>query len=119
MSGGVDSSVVAAMLSQEGYEVIGITLQLYDHGAALARKGACCAGSDINDAQRVAEKMQFPHYTLNYENIFREAVIDEFVDSYINGTTPIPCIRCNERVKFNDLLQKAKELEADCMATGH
>ncbi len=119
MSGGVDSSVVAAKLAEEGYDVVGVTLQLYDHGAALAKKGACCAGIDIHDARRVAEDMGFPHYVLDYENIFRDAVIDEFADSYLAGATPVPCIRCNERVKFKDLLETAKDLEADCMATGH
>ena len=119
MSGGVDSSVVAAELASEGYDVVGITLQLYDHGAALAKKGACCAGRDIHDARRVAEAMGFPHYVLDYENAFREAVIDEFADSYLGGATPVPCIRCNERVKFRDLLETAKDLDADCMATGH
>jgi tRNA-specific 2-thiouridylase len=119
MSGGVDSSVVAAKLAREGYDVVGVTLQLYDHGAALAKKGACCAGIDIHDARRVAEEMGFPHYVLDYENIFREAVIDEFADSYLGGATPVPCIRCNERVKFKDLLATAKDLDADCMATGH
>ncbi|WP_096786034.1 tRNA 2-thiouridine(34) synthase MnmA [Rhodobacter sp. CZR27] len=119
MSGGVDSSVVAAELAAEGYDVVGVTLQLYDHGAALAKKGACCAGRDIHDARRVAETMGFPHYVLDYENTFREAVIDEFADAYLAGATPVPCIRCNERVKFKDLLQTAKELDADCMATGH
>jgi tRNA-specific 2-thiouridylase len=119
MSGGVDSSVVAAQLAEEGYDVVGVTLQLYDHGAALAKKGACCAGRDIHDARRVAETMGFPHYVLDYENTFREAVIDEFADAYLAGATPVPCIRCNERVKFKDLLQTAKDLEADCMATGH
>ncbi|MDR9428172.1 MAG: tRNA 2-thiouridine(34) synthase MnmA [Salibaculum sp.] len=119
MSGGVDSSVVAAMLADEGYDVVGVTLQLYDHGAALAKKGACCAGRDIHDARRVAEEMGFPHYVLDYENIFREAVMDEFADSYLGGATPVPCIRCNERVKFKDLLETAKDLDADCMATGH
>ena len=119
MSGGVDSSVVAAQLKSEGYDVIGVTLQLYDHGAALAKKGACCAGIDIHDARRVAEEMGFPHYVLDYENIFQEAVIDEFADSYLAGATPVPCIRCNERVKFKDLLETAKDLDADCMATGH
>jgi tRNA-specific 2-thiouridylase len=107
------------MLSEEGYDVVGVTLQLYDHGAALAKKGACCAGLDIHDARRVAETMGFPHYVLDYENIFRDAVIDEFADSYLGGATPVPCIRCNERVKFKDLLETAKDLEADCMATGH
>jgi len=119
MSGGVDSSVVAAMLKDEGYDVVGVTLQLYDHGAALAKKGACCAGRDIHDARRVAEAMGFPHYVLDYENMFREAVIDEFADAYLAGATPVPCIRCNERVKFRDLLATAKDLDADCMATGH
>ncbi|WP_281253529.1 tRNA 2-thiouridine(34) synthase MnmA [Pseudothioclava arenosa] len=119
MSGGVDSSVVAAQLKEEGYDVIGVTLQLYDHGAALAKKGACCAGQDIHDARRVAEAMGFPHYVLDYENVFQEAVIDEFADAYLAGATPVPCIRCNERVKFKDLLETAKDLEADCMATGH
>ena len=119
MSGGVDSSVVAAMLADEGYDVVGVTLQLYDHGAALAKKGACCAGIDIHDARRVAEEMGFPHYVLDYENIFQDAVIDEFADSYLAGATPVPCIRCNERVKFKDLLETAKDLDADCMATGH
>jgi len=119
MSGGVDSSVVAAQLAEEGYDVVGVTLQLYDHGAALAKKGACCAGRDIHDARRVAEIMGFPHYVLDYENIFREAVIDEFADAYLAGATPVPCIRCNERVKFKDLLATARDLDADCMATGH
>lgn len=119
MSGGVDSSVVAAMLADEGYDVVGVTLQLYDHGAALAKKGACCAGVDIHDARRVAEEMGFPHYVLDYENIFKDAVIDEFADAYLAGATPVPCIRCNERVKFKDLLETAKDLDADCMATGH
>lgn len=119
MSGGVDSSVVAALLSDQGYDVVGVTLQLYDHGAALAKKGACCAGIDIHDARRVAEERSFPHYVLDYENIFKDAVIDEFADSYLAGATPVPCIRCNERVKFKDLLETAKDLDADCMATGH
>ena len=119
MSGGVDSSVVAAMLAEEGYDVVGVTLQLYDHGAALAKKGACCAGLDIHDARRVAETMGFPHYVLDYENTFREAVIEDFADAYLAGATPVPCIRCNERVKFKDLLATARDLNADCMATGH
>lgn len=119
MSGGVDSSVVAAELAREGYDVVGVTLQLYDHGAALAKKGACCAGQDIHDARRVAEELGFPHYVLDYENIFKDAVIDEFADSYLAGATPVPCIRCNERVKFKDLLSTARDLDADCMATGH
>ena len=119
MSGGVDSSAVAALLKDQGYDVIGVTLQLYDHGAALAKKGACCAGQDIHDARRVAERMGFPHYVLDYENKFRESVIDEFAEAYLAGATPVPCIRCNERVKFRDLLATARDLDADCMATGH
>ena len=119
MSGGVDSSVVAALLADQGYDVIGVTLQLYDHGAALAKKGACCAGIDIHDARRIANDLNFPHYVLDYENIFKESVIDEFASSYLAGATPVPCIRCNERVKFKDLLNTALDLEADCMATGH
>ncbi|MEL7463280.1 MAG: tRNA 2-thiouridine(34) synthase MnmA [Pseudomonadota bacterium] len=119
MSGGVDSSVVAAKLAREGYDVVGVTLQLYDHGAALAKKGACCAGLDIHDARRVAEEMGFPHYVLDYESRFREAVIDEFADQYLAGATPIPCVRCNQTVKFRDLLETAKDLDADCLATGH
>lgn len=119
MSGGVDSSVVAAMLHKQGYEVIGITLQLYDHGAALAKKGACCAGRDIHDARRIAEDLGFPHYVLDYESVFRQAVMDDFAETYLAGSTPIPCVRCNQKVKFQDLLITARELEADCMATGH
>jgi tRNA-specific 2-thiouridylase len=119
MSGGVDSSVVAAELAAEGYDVIGITLQLYDHGAALAKARACCAGRDIHDARRVAEEMGFPHYVLDYESRFRESVMDDFADQYLAGATPIPCVRCNERVKFRDLLETARELDADCLATGH
>ena len=119
MSGGVDSSVVAAQLAEEGYDVVGVTLQLYDHGAALAKKGACCAGQDIHDARRVAETMGFPHYVLDYENTFREAVIEEFADAYLGGATPVPCIRCNMGPKFTDLLAMARDLGADCLATGH
>ncbi|MCP5039115.1 MAG: tRNA 2-thiouridine(34) synthase MnmA [Rhodobacteraceae bacterium] len=119
MSGGVDSSVVAALLADQGYDVIGVTLQLYDHGAALAKKGACCAGVDIHDARVVAQSLGFPHYVLDYENIFQETVIEEFADAYLAGATPVPCIRCNERVKFQDLLGTARDLGADCMATGH
>jgi len=119
MSGGVDSSVVAAELATQGYDVIGVTLQLYDHGAAMAKSGACCAGRDIHDARRVAETLGFPHYVLDYENTFKAAVIDEFADAYLAGATPVPCIRCNERVKFKDLLETARDLDADCMATGH
>lgn len=119
MSGGVDSSVVAAMLAREGYDVVGVTLQLYDHGAALKKAGACCAGQDIHDARRVAEAAGIPHYVLDYESRFREQVMEEFADAYLAGATPIPCIRCNERVKFTDLMRTAKELGADCLATGH
>jgi len=119
MSGGVDSSAVAAMLAAEGYDVVGITLQLYDHGAALAKKGACCAGRDIHDARRVAERMGFPHYVLDYESRFRESVIEDFAEQYLAGATPIPCVRCNQTVKFRDLLATARELDADCLATGH
>lgn len=119
MSGGVDSSTVAALLHEQGYDVVGITLQLYDHGAAIDRKGACCAGQDIYDAKRVAEARGFPHYVLNYESRFREAVMDDFADSYLRGETPVPCIQCNMTVKFADLLKTAKELNADCLATGH
>lgn len=119
MSGGVDSSTVAAMLKNEGHEVIGITLQLYDHGVALQKKGACCAGVDIYDAQMVAEKINIPHYVLNYESIFKQRVIDDFAESYLRGETPIPCVRCNQKVKFNDLFNVAKNLDADALATGH
>jgi tRNA-specific 2-thiouridylase len=119
MSGGVDSSAVAALLKEEGYEVIGITLQLYDHGAMVNKKGACCAGQDIHDARRVAESIGIPHYVLNYESKFKESVMDDFVDSYLAGETPIPCVKCNQSVKFKDLLQTARDLGADCMATGH
>src|SRR5277367_2454224 len=109
MSGGVDSSVVAAMLKGEGYDVVGITLQLYDHGAALAKKGACCAGQDIHDARKVAEKNGIPHYVLNYESKFKDAVMEDFADTYLSGQTPIPCIKCNQSVKFRDLLAMAKD----------
>lgn len=119
MSGGVDSSVVAGLLKEEGYEVIGITLQLYDAGAAVQKKGACCAGQDIHDARRVAEALDIPHYVLDYESRFRDSVIDEFADSYLKGETPVPCISCNQTVKFKDLLATAKELGADVLATGH
>ena len=119
MSGGVDSSVTAALLKEQGYEVVGITLQLYDHGAAGGRKGACCAGQDIYDAARVAGMLGMPHYVLDYENRFRAQVIEDFAASYARGETPIPCIRCNERVKFRDLLQVARDLAADALATGH
>jgi tRNA-uridine 2-sulfurtransferase len=119
MSGGVDSSVVAAMMQREGYDVVGITLQLYDTGAAVHRAGACCAGQDIHDARRVAEMIGIPHYVLDYESRFREAVIDRFADSYLAGETPIPCVECNRSVKFNDLMKLAGELGADVLATGH
>jgi tRNA-specific 2-thiouridylase len=119
MSGGVDSSVVAALLKREGYDVVGITLQLYDHGAATHRKGACCAGQDIHDARRVAETLSIPHYVLDYEARFREAVIDRFAESYLAGETPIPCVECNRSIKFRDLLATARELGADVLATGH
>ena len=119
MSGGVDSSVCAAMLAREGYEVIGVTLQLYDHGEAIQKAKACCAGQDIYDAKRVAELMGFPHYVLDYESNFKEQVIEDFADTYLKGATPIPCVRCNQTVKFKDLLTVAKDLGADCMATGH
>jgi len=119
MSGGVDSSVVAALLHEQGYQVVGITLQLYDHGEALKKKGACCAGQDIHDAKRVAEEMGFEHYVLNYQNRFQDNVIEDFVESYLKGETPIPCVRCNQNVKFKDLLATARDLGADCMATGH
>jgi tRNA-specific 2-thiouridylase len=119
MSGGVDSSVVAALLKREGYDVVGITLQLYDHGAATHRKGACCAGQDIHDARRVAEAIGIPHYVLDYEARFREAVIDHFAESYVAGETPIPCVECNRSIKFRDLLETARELGADALATGH
>lgn len=119
MSGGVDSSVCAAMLAREGYDVIGVTLQLYDHGEAIKKAKACCAGQDIYDAKRVSEMMGFPHYVLDYETNFKESVIDDFADTYLKGATPIPCVRCNQTVKFRDLLAVAKDLGADCMATGH
>lgn len=119
MSGGVDSSVVASLLHEQGYDVVGITLQLYDHGEAIAKKGACCAGQDIYDAKRVAEERGFPHYVLDYEDKFRQSVIDDFADSYLRGETPIPCVRCNQTVKFRDLLKMAHDLGGDCLATGH
>jgi tRNA-specific 2-thiouridylase len=119
MSGGVDSSVVAALLHSQGYAVIGITLQLYDHGAMVGKKGACCAGQDIHDARRVADSLGIPHYVLNYESKFKESVMEDFADTYLAGATPVPCIRCNQSVKFKDLLATARDLGADCMATGH
>lgn len=119
MSGGVDSSVTAALMADAGYDAVGVTLQLYDHGAALAKKGACCAGQDIRDARRVADAVGIPHYVLDYENRFREEVIDDFADSYLRGETPIPCVRCNQTVKFRDLLATAKDLDGDVLVTGH
>jgi tRNA-uridine 2-sulfurtransferase len=119
MSGGVDSSVVAALMREAGHDVIGITLQLYDHGAATGRKGSCCAGQDIHDARRVADALGIPHYVLDYESRFAAAVIDSFAESYAAGETPIPCVICNQQIKFRDLLDTAKELGADVLATGH
>jgi len=119
MSGGVDSSVTAALYAQAGYDVVGITLQLYDHGAAVQKKGACCAGQDIHDARRVAERLDIPHYVLDYESRFKDSVMTDFADAYARGETPIPCVRCNERVKFRDLMETARDLGADALATGH
>lgn len=119
MSGGVDSSVVAAMLAREGYDVVGVTLQLYDHGASVNKPGACCAGQDIHDARRVADAIGFPHYVLDYESRFRTEVMEDFADTYLAGATPIPCVRCNQSVKFRDLKQVAEDLGADCLVTGH
>ena len=119
MSGGVDSTVTAALLKQAGFDVVGITLQLYDHGEAVRRKGACCAGQDIHDARRAAAAIGIPHYVLDFESRFKEAVIDEFVDSYLTGETPIPCVTCNRTVKFADLLARSKDLDAAVLATGH
>jgi tRNA-uridine 2-sulfurtransferase len=119
MSGGVDSSVVAALLKAEGYDVVGVTLQLYDHGAATHRKGACCAGQDIHDARQVAERIGIPHYVLDYETRFKQAVIDRFAESYVAGETPVPCVECNQSIKFRDLLTTARELGAGVLATGH
>jgi tRNA-specific 2-thiouridylase len=119
MSGGVDSTVTAALLAKAGYAVVGVTLQLYDHGAAVRRKGACCAGQDIHDARQAAAALGVPHYVLDYESRFRQAVIEDFADAYVRGETPVPCIRCNQTVKFRDLLEVARELGAEALATGH
>lgn len=119
MSGGVDSSVVAALLNEQGHDVIGVTLQLYDHGEAVGRRGACCAGQDIHDARRVADKLAIPHYVLDYEQRFKATVMQSFADSYVAGETPIPCVVCNQQIKFHELLATARELEADALATGH
>lgn len=119
MSGGVDSSVVAGLLAREGYDVVGVTLQLYDHGAATHRKGACCAGQDIADARRVAQALGIPHYVLDYEERFKKSVIEPFANAYQQGETPVPCIACNQSVKFVDLMAVAQELGADVLATGH
>ena len=119
MSGGVDSSVTAALLVEAGFDVVGLTMQLYDHGQALQKKGACCAGSDINDARLVSSKLEIPHYVLNYENLFQDRVMDDFADTYLRGETPIPCVRCNQTVKFTDMFDRAKKLGATAMATGH
>ena len=119
MSGGVDSSVTAALLKEQGYDVVGVTLQLYDHGVAVGRKGACCAGQDIEDARQVAERLAIPHYVLDYESRFRTDVMDAFADAYVRGETPVPCIACNRTVKFRDLLRTARELGAEALATGH
>ncbi|MDR3448564.1 MAG: tRNA 2-thiouridine(34) synthase MnmA [Alphaproteobacteria bacterium] len=119
MSGGVDSSVTAALLREQGYDVVGVTLQLYDYGMAVQKKGACCAGQDIYDARQVAETIGIPHYILDYESKFSQSVMDDFADSYMRGETPIPCVRCNQKVKFRDMLDMARDLGAEALATGH
>ncbi|MGE0181979.1 MAG: tRNA 2-thiouridine(34) synthase MnmA [Parvularculaceae bacterium] len=119
MSGGVDSSVTAALVKHAGYDAVGVTLQLYDHGVAIQKKGACCAGQDIQDARDVAGRLGIPHYVLDYEDRFSESVMEDFADTYLAGATPIPCVRCNERVKFRDLMTVARDLGGAAMATGH
>ncbi len=119
MSGGVDSSACAALMAEQGFDVVGVTLQLYDHGKAVGRAGSCCAGQDIHDARRVADTIGIPHYVLDYESLFRQAVIDDFADSYLRGETPVPCVRCNQTVKFRDLMGVARDLGADALVTGH
>src|ERR1700749_2880752 len=119
VSGGVDSSVTAALLAEQGYDVVGVTLQLYDHGVAVGRTGACCAGQDIQDARQVADRLGLPHYVLDYESRFRAEVMGSFAESYLRGETPVPCIACNRTVKFRDLLRTARELGAEALATGH
>src|SRR5437588_6747911 len=119
MSGGVDSSVVAALLDRQGHEVVGVTLQLYDHGEAVGRRGACCAGQDIHDARRVADRLGIPHYVLDYEQRFKTTVMQSFAESYVAGETPVPCVVCNQQIKFHELLATVRELEADALATGH